>query len=65
MQLLEQDEFVYLILTLKKIPQMIRTKPYRIGLPHPLIDTELCLIIDDRPRSDLTKDDAMKKKIKS
>uniref|UniRef100_A0A1J3CY65 Putative ribosome biogenesis protein C8F11.04 n=1 Tax=Noccaea caerulescens TaxID=107243 RepID=A0A1J3CY65_NOCCA len=65
-QLLEQDEFVYLIVTLKKIPQASRTNAYRIRLPHPLIDPaedspELCLIIDDRPKSGLTKEDAMKK----
>ncbi|KAL0663008.1 hypothetical protein Bca4012_099845 [Brassica carinata] len=65
-QLLEQDEFVYLIVTLKKIPQTNRTKPHRILLPHPLINTEedspeLCLIIDDRPKSGLTKEDAAKK----
>ncbi|CAA7060721.1 unnamed protein product [Microthlaspi erraticum] len=65
-QLLEQDEFVYLVVTLKKIPQTNRTNAYRIRLPHPLIDTaedspELCLIIDDRPKSGLTKEDAMKK----
>ncbi|KAF3581601.1 hypothetical protein DY000_02032311 [Brassica cretica] len=70
-QLLEQDEFIYLIVTLKKIPQTNRTKPHRIPLPHPLINTEedssspeLCLIIDDRPKSGLTKEDA-KKKIES
>ncbi|CAH8354770.1 unnamed protein product [Eruca vesicaria subsp. sativa] len=68
-QLLEQDEFIYLIITLKKIPQTNRTKPHRILLPHPLINTqedspELCLIIDDRPKSGLTKEDA-KKKIES
>ncbi|ESQ44215.1 hypothetical protein EUTSA_v10006007mg [Eutrema salsugineum] len=65
-QLLEQDEFVYLIVTLKKIPQTSRTNAYRVLLPHPLINPaedspELCLIIDDRPKSGLTKDDAMKK----
>lgn len=65
-QLLEEDEFVYLIVTLKKIPQTSRTNAYRIGLPHPLINPtedspELCLIIDDRPKSGLTKGDAMKK----
>ncbi|CAN8254257.1 unnamed protein product [Cochlearia groenlandica] len=65
-QLLEEDEFVYLIVTLKKIPQTSRTKPHRISVPHPLIDTaadspELCLIIDDRPKSGLTKEDATKK----
>ncbi|KAF8082863.1 hypothetical protein N665_0804s0010 [Sinapis alba] len=65
-QLLEQDEFIYLIVTLKKIPQTNRTKPHRILLPHPLINTEedspeLCLIIDDRAKSGLTKEDARKK----
>lgn len=65
-QLLEQDEFVYLIVTLKKIPQTSRTKPHRIRIPHPLINAtedspELCLIIDDRPKSGLTKADARKK----
>ncbi|XP_002521676.2 ribosomal L1 domain-containing protein 1 [Ricinus communis] len=68
-QLLEHDEFVYLILTLKKIPQkgsFSRTNPHKISLPNPLINpqndnTELCLIIDDRPKSGLTKDAAKKK----
>ncbi|KAG2325515.1 hypothetical protein Bca52824_008243 [Brassica carinata] len=70
-QLLEQDEFIYLIVTLKKIPQTNRTKPHRIPLPHPLITTEeeedsssppeLCLIIDDRAKSGLTKEDARRK----
>ncbi|XP_018486283.1 putative ribosome biogenesis protein C8F11.04 [Raphanus sativus] len=68
-QLLEQDEFVYLVVTLNKIPQKNRTNAHRIRLPHPLIDTdeespELCLIIDDRPKSGLTKEDA-KMKIES
>ncbi|ESQ52985.1 hypothetical protein EUTSA_v10016795mg [Eutrema salsugineum] len=65
-QLVEQDEFVYLIVTLKKIPQTSRINPYRISLPHPIIkptedSPELCLIIDDRPKSGITKEDAIKK----
>ncbi|XP_010516516.1 PREDICTED: ribosomal L1 domain-containing protein 1-like [Camelina sativa] len=65
-QLLEQDEFLYLFVTLKKIPQTSRTNAHRIPLPHPLINPsedspELCLIIDDRPKSGLTKADVMKK----
>ncbi|CAL9236642.1 unnamed protein product [Arabidopsis halleri] len=68
-QLLEEDEFFYLVVALKKIPQRNFTNAYRIPLPHPLINTtedspELCLIIDDRSESGLTKEDA-KKKIKS
>ncbi|KAJ0229652.1 Ribosomal protein L1p/L10e family [Hirschfeldia incana] len=71
-QLLEQDEFIYLVITLKKIPQTNRTKPHLIPLPHPLINSEessssspeLCLIIDDRAKSGLTKEDA-KNKIES
>ncbi|KAK1440364.1 hypothetical protein QVD17_06189 [Tagetes erecta] len=71
-QLLPQDDFIYLILTLKKIPQKggvngARTNPNKISLPHPIVSTtgsELCLIIDDRPNSKLTSEIA-KKKIKS
>ncbi|OAY60957.1 ribosomal L1 domain-containing protein 1 [Manihot esculenta] len=70
-QLLEHDEFVYLILTLKKIPQkgVSRINAHKIPLPNPLINpqndnSELCLIIDDRPKSGLTKD-AVKKKIQN
>ncbi|KFK35093.1 hypothetical protein AALP_AA5G234500 [Arabis alpina] len=68
-QLLEQDEHVYLFVTLKKIPQTTRTNAHRIRIPHPLINAEedspeICLIVDDRPNSGLTKEDA-KKKIKS
>ncbi|XP_065857021.1 uncharacterized protein [Euphorbia lathyris] len=67
-QLLEHDEFVYLILTLKKIPQkgVSRINAHKISLPNPLINPpndncELCLIIDDRPKSGLNKDAAKKK----
>lgn len=65
-QLLEQDEFVYLILTLKKIPQNSRVNAHKILLPETLINptedsSELCLIIDDRSKSGLTKDDVAKK----
>ncbi|AEC10151.1 putative ribosomal protein L1 [Arabidopsis thaliana] len=68
-QLLEEDGFFYLVVALKKIPQRNFTNAYRIPLPHPLINTtedspELCLIIDDRPESGLTEEDA-KKNIKS
>lgn len=66
-QLLPQDDFIYLNLTLEKIPQKPRTKPFKILLPHPLYDpssSELCLIIDDRHTSNLTKQTA-KKIIKS
>ncbi|XP_031254245.1 LOW QUALITY PROTEIN: ribosomal L1 domain-containing protein 1-like [Pistacia vera] len=65
--LLEQDDFIYLILTLKKIPQNSRINPHKIPLPHSLIrqeddnPPELCLIIDDRPKFNLTKDAALKK----
>ncbi|CAH1446149.1 unnamed protein product [Lactuca virosa] len=71
-QLLPQDDFIYLILTLKKIPQKggingVRTNPNKIPLPHPLLSatsfSELCLIVDDRPKSKLTSQIA-KKKIK-
>ncbi|CAH2038761.1 unnamed protein product [Thlaspi arvense] len=63
---LEKDGFVYLIVTMKKIPQMDRTNPVMIPIPHPLIDLEedsreLCLIIDDRHKNKITKEAALKK----
>ncbi|XP_042479625.1 putative ribosome biogenesis protein C8F11.04 [Macadamia integrifolia] len=62
-QLLEQDDFLYLILTLKKIPANGRTNPYKIPLSHPLHspEEELCLIIDDRSKNRLTSEAAKKK----
>lgn len=66
-QLLPQEDFVYLIVTLKKIPSNGgRTNPFKFPLPHPLhsSSSEICLIIDDRPKSNLTSDIA-KKKIKN
>ncbi|KAL3508976.1 hypothetical protein ACH5RR_028377 [Cinchona calisaya] len=65
-QLLPEDDFIYLNLTLKKIPQKPRTNPYKIPLKNPLFGatSELCLIIDDRPNSNLTSETA-KKIIKS
>ncbi|XP_043702628.1 ribosomal L1 domain-containing protein 1-like [Telopea speciosissima] len=62
-QLIEEDDFLYLILTLKKIPANGRTNPYKIPLPHPLHspEEELCLIIDDRSKARLTSEAAKKK----
>lgn len=62
-QLLDQEDFLYLVVTLKKIPPKGRTNPYKISLPHSLHSdsSEICLIIDDRTKSNLTKDDARKK----
>ncbi|KAM4094971.1 hypothetical protein ACJW30_06G233600 [Castanea mollissima] len=61
-----KDEFFYLILTLKKIPsQPNSTNPHKIQLPHTLLSPhlppELCLIIDDRPHSNLNKASAKSK----
>ncbi|KAF8104014.1 hypothetical protein N665_0181s0035 [Sinapis alba] len=61
------DGFVYLVVTLKKPPQIDRTNPVMIPLPHPLIDLiedpppELCLIIDDKHKNKITKEIALKK----
>ncbi|KAL7218927.1 hypothetical protein ACSBR2_012070 [Camellia fascicularis] len=70
-QLFDQDDdFIYLILSLKKIPPKSRTNAYKIPLPHSLrsnsLSSEFCLIIDDRPKnsSKLTSESA-KIKIKS
>ncbi|XAR57657.1 hypothetical protein NMG60_11025892 [Bertholletia excelsa] len=67
LQLLEQDEFLYLVLTLKKIPPKGRTNAHKVALPHRLHEdaSELCLIIDDRPKSSKLTSDAAKKKIKA
>ncbi|GAB4828487.1 hypothetical protein Ancab_039325 [Ancistrocladus abbreviatus] len=62
-QLLRSDEFLYLVLTLKKIPPKGRTNPYKIPLPHPLHsphESKLCLFIDDR-HGRLTSKDAKEK----
>ncbi|KAM1429907.1 hypothetical protein ACFX2I_046045 [Malus domestica] len=64
--LLESDEFAYLVLTLKKTPPKGRVNAYKIPLPNPLHSqlSELCLIYDDGPKSNLTKD-FIEKKIKA
>ncbi|XP_027099634.2 uncharacterized protein [Coffea arabica] len=51
----EEEDFIYLLLTLKKIPPKDSSKiPHKISLPNPLHsladgNVSLCLIIDDRP----------------
>lgn len=59
-----QEDFIYLLLTLKKIPPKSLSNPLKIPLPHSLHSSlsELCLIIDDRRKSN---SDAAQKKIKS
>ncbi|PIN21353.1 hypothetical protein CDL12_05938 [Handroanthus impetiginosus] len=66
-QLLPQDDYIYLNLTLKKIPSNRRTSPFRIPLSHPILDpsSELCLIIDDRPQTPTPPSEQIKKLIKS
>ncbi|KAL5079103.1 hypothetical protein RYX36_007524 [Vicia faba] len=67
-KLFEEEDFVYLVLTLKKIPTNGRVNPHKIPIPHSLLSpsSEQCLIIDDRANKPgrLTKDEA-KKKIQS
>ncbi|XP_028792851.1 ribosomal L1 domain-containing protein 1-like [Neltuma alba] len=60
------DEFVYLVLTLNKLPPKSRVNAHKIQLPHSLLSdfSEHCLIIDDRPKSNHTKED-VQTKIKS
>ncbi|XP_028777916.1 ribosomal L1 domain-containing protein 1-like [Neltuma alba] len=59
----QEDEFFYLVLSLIKVPHRDRANTYKILLPHSLLSesSELCLIIDDRIKKGLTKDDAQKK----
>ncbi|KAK4373440.1 hypothetical protein RND71_008824 [Anisodus tanguticus] len=45
------DNFIYLQLTLKKIPPKELTNPHKITLFHPIQSfSNICLIIDDRPK---------------
>nr|XP_043615270.1 putative ribosome biogenesis protein C8F11.04 [Erigeron canadensis] len=64
-QLLPEDDSIYLILTLQKIPSQKRVNPNKLPLPHPLYPpssaAEICLIIDDRPSSNLTSKSAKQK----
>ncbi|XP_010926188.3 uncharacterized protein [Elaeis guineensis] len=54
-QLLDSDDdFLYLVLTLKKVPHKGRTTAYRVPLPHPIFSSaSVCLLVDDRPKSPL------------
>lgn len=50
--LFDDDEFLYLVIALKKVPQDRRKdKPLRLPLPHPIYDAEgaeICLLVKDR-----------------
>lgn len=65
-QLLEHDELLYFVVTLKRIPDKERINPYKIRLPHPLFPLdgshEICLIIDDREKG--LNAEAAKNKVK-
>ncbi|KAL2927718.1 Ribosomal L1 domain-containing protein 1 [Bienertia sinuspersici] len=50
LKLLPTDEFIYLVLTLNKIPAKNRTNAHKITLPNPLYtpeSSELCLFVHD------------------
>jgi ribosome biogenesis protein UTP30 len=59
-QLLEDEQLLYVVISLKKIPERARTNPYRIPLPHPLFpidgDQEVCLFVNDLDRGIKAKD---------
>ncbi|KAL3638296.1 hypothetical protein CASFOL_017667 [Castilleja foliolosa] len=67
LQLLPDDDYIYLNITLKKIPSNPRTNPFKVPIPHPILDaaSQLCLIIDDRPKSPTPPSDQIKKLIKA
>jgi ribosome biogenesis protein UTP30 len=48
-QLFEADDIISLIITLNKVPQKPRSKPYRIYLPYPLWNDEcdICFFVKD------------------
>ncbi|XP_073137780.1 putative ribosome biogenesis protein C306.07c [Henckelia pumila] len=66
-QLFPNDDYVYLNLTLKKIPSKSPTKPFQIWLPHPILDlsSQIYLIIDDRDQSTTPISEDIKKLVKS
>lgn len=49
------DDYIYLLVTLKKVPRKDHRTTFKIPLVHPLQDSlsfkDVCLIIDDRPKS--------------
>ncbi|CAM6087332.1 unnamed protein product [Calypogeia fissa] len=59
-QLLEDEQLLYLVISLKKIPDRARTNPYKIPLPHPLFPLdgtqEVCLFVNDLDRGIKAKD---------
>ncbi|CAI9095035.1 OLC1v1030887C1 [Oldenlandia corymbosa var. corymbosa] len=64
----ENEDFIYLLLTLKKIPpKELSITPHKIPLPYPLHshqEKNICLIIDDRPTKSpgkITAEVALKK----
>ncbi|KAG6414637.1 hypothetical protein SASPL_122010 [Salvia splendens] len=68
LQLLPQDDYLYLNLTLKKIPSNPRTNPYKVPLSNPVLEasgSEVCLIVDDRSGTTTPPSDQIKKMIKS
>jgi ribosome biogenesis protein UTP30 len=56
-QLLEDDQFLYVVVGMNKVPDRGRTNPYRVALPHPLYQLdgshEVCLIVSDRENAKL------------
>lgn len=51
----DDDDYIYLLVTLKKIPRKDHRTTFQLPLVHPLQDSlsfkEVCLVIDDRPKS--------------
>jgi len=49
-QLIEDENFVYMVIGLAKIPDQNRNKPYRVDIVHPIYnneDIDLCLFVKD------------------
>lgn len=64
-QLLEDDQLLYVVVGMKKVPDKGRTNPYVLELPHPLYQPdgnhEVCLIISDREHAKQKLDKQMAK----
>jgi len=54
--LFEEDELIYLTITLKKVPEKGKVKPITIPIPHPITneDSEICIFTKD-PQKEFKK----------
>jgi len=69
MQLFDEQDTFFITLALQKAPSFVSWKPYRIAVPHPVLDLEsceVCLIVkaDHRHYRELARDGKLPKQVK-